>query len=135
LSKKEAVYFSSIDTEKFTASLRTVCSDVDSILGQPHPVKLSAYINVDKIIMDQKIMVLPMDYLFNAWGGLPRILMERGKIIQTVSDELFYAIATNVPAMPAEQVEYAQMRRCVAFSSGMLCWEDGVVFRETNIWR
>lgn len=52
-----------------------------------------------------------MDYLFNAWGGLPRILMERGEIIQTISDELSYTIAPKVSVMTAEQAELEQMKR------------------------
>ena len=101
-----------------------------------------------------------MDYLFHPWGGLPRILMERGEIVQTVSDELSYALAPKVPVMPAEQAEREQMKRyleryapcsirdavyffrfsrtkakglmeaCVAASSGRLIWDDGVVRRD-----
>lgn len=103
-----------------------------------------------------------VDFLFDAWGGLPRILMEQGEIIQTVSDELSYAIAPDVPAMPAEQAELEQMRRyleayapcgvgdavyffrytrakakklmqqCVDASGGVLYWDDGVVFRAAD---
>ena len=103
-----------------------------------------------------------MDYLFNAWGGLPRILMERGEIIQTVSDDLSYAYAPKTPVMTAEQAELEQMKRyleqyapcsirdavyffrypsaktkrlmeqCVPASSGRLIWKDGLVFRETG---
>ncbi|MBQ9301168.1 MAG: winged helix DNA-binding domain-containing protein [Clostridia bacterium] len=101
-----------------------------------------------------------MDYLFNAWGGLPRILMERGEIIQTVSDDLSYAFAPKVPVMAAEQAEREQMKRylenyapcsvsdavyffryakskakrlmekCVSGSSGMLTWKDGFVYKD-----
>ena len=46
-----------------------------------------------------------MDYLFNTWGGLPRILMERGEIVQTISDDLSYTFAPKVPVMTAEQAE------------------------------
>ena len=42
-----------------------------------------------------------MDYLFNAWGGLPRILMKRGEIIQTVSDVLSYAFEPKLSDMTA----------------------------------
>ncbi len=103
-----------------------------------------------------------MDYLFNAWGGLPRILMERGEIIQTVSDDLSYAFAPKVPVMTAERAEREQMKRflenyapcsvsdtvyffrysraktkrlmeqCVSASSGMLIWNDGVVYKDTE---
>lgn len=103
-----------------------------------------------------------MDYLFNAWGGLPRILMERGEIIQTISDDLSYAFAPKMSIMSAEQAELEQMKRylenyapcsisdavyffrytrskakrlmeqCVSASSGMLIWIDGVVIKETG---
>lgn len=103
-----------------------------------------------------------MDYLFNAWGGLPRILMERGEIIQTVSDDLSYAFAPKVSVMTAEQAELEQMKRylenyapcsvsdavyffrytrakakrlmeqCVSTSLGMLIWKDGVVHKHTE---
>ena len=103
-----------------------------------------------------------MDYLFNAWGGLPRILMERGEIIQTVSDELSYAFAPKAPIMMAEQAELEQMKRyldnyapcsisdavyffrytraktkrlmeqCVSASSGRLIWNDSVVLKDTE---
>ena len=100
-----------------------------------------------------------MDYLFNAWGGLPRILMERGEIIQSVSDDLSYAFAPKVSVMTAEQAELEQMKRylenyapcsvsdtvyffrytrakakrlmeqCVSASLGMLIWKDSVVYK------
>ena len=100
-----------------------------------------------------------MDYLFNAWGGLPRILMERGEIIQTISDELSYTIAPKVSVMTVEQAELEQMKRylenyapcsisdavyffrytrskvkrlmeqCVSASLGMLIWKDSVVYK------
>ncbi len=100
------------------------------------------------------------DHLFNAWGGLPRILMERGEIILTVYDELSYAFAPKVPVMTAEEAEQEQMNRylnnyapcsvsdavyffrytrskakklmeqCVSGSSGMLIWKDGVVYKD-----
>ncbi len=103
-----------------------------------------------------------VEYLFHPWGGLPRILMERGEILQTVSDELSYASAPKVPVMTAEQAEPEQMKRyleayapcsirdavyffrysrtkakrlmeeCVAASSGRLIWNDGVVRREPD---
>lgn len=103
-----------------------------------------------------------MDYLFNAWGGLPRILMERGEIIQTVSDDLSYAFAPKMSVMTAEQAELEQMKRylenyapcsvsdavyffrytrakakrlmeqCVSTSLGMLIWKDGVVHKHTE---
>ena len=103
-----------------------------------------------------------MDYLFNAWGGLPRILMERSEIIQTVSDDLSYAFAPKVPIMTAEQAELEQMKRylenyapysisdavyffrytrskakrlmeqCVSDSSSMLIWKDGAVYKDTE---
>ncbi len=103
-----------------------------------------------------------MDYLFHPWGGLPRILMERGEIVQTVSDDLSYAFAPKVPVMPAEQAELEQMKRyleryvpcsirdavyffrysrtkakglmeaCVAASSGRLIWNDGLVTRDPD---
>ena len=103
-----------------------------------------------------------MDYLFSAWGGLPRILMERGEIIQTIFDDLSYAFAPKVPVMTAEQAEFEQMKRylenyapcsigdavyffrytraktkrlmeqCVSASSGMLVWNDGLVMKETG---
>lgn len=103
-----------------------------------------------------------MDYLFNAWGGLPRILMEQGEIIQTVSDDLSYAFAPKVSVMTVEQAELEQMKlylenyapcsvsdavyffrytrakakrlmeQCVSTSSGMLIWNDGVVIKETD---
>lgn len=103
-----------------------------------------------------------MNYLFNAWGGLPRILMERGEIIQTISDDLSYAFAPKVSVMTAEQAELEQMKRylenfapcsvsdavyffrytrakakrlmeqCVSASLGMLIWNDGVVIKETG---
>lgn len=103
-----------------------------------------------------------MDYLFNAWGGLPRILMERGEIIQTISDDLSYAFAPKVSVMTAEQAELEQMKRylenyapcsvsdavyffrytrakakrlmdqCVSASSGMLIWNDSVVYKDTE---
>ena len=103
-----------------------------------------------------------MDYLFNAWGGLPRILMEQGEIIQTISDDLSYAFAPKVPVMSAEQAEPEQMKRylenyapcsvsdavyffrytraktkklmeqCVSDSGGVLIWNDGVVYKDTE---
>ena len=50
-----------------------------------------------------------IDYLFNAWGGLPRILMERGEIIQTISDDFSYAFAPKTPIMTAEHAELEQI--------------------------
>ena len=103
-----------------------------------------------------------MDYLFNAWGGLPRILMEQGEIIQTISDDLSYAFAPKMSIMTAEQAELEQMKRylevyapcsisdavyffrytrskakrlmeqCVSTSSSMLIWDDGVVYKDTE---
>ena len=103
-----------------------------------------------------------MDYLFHPWGGLPRILMERGEIVQTVSDELSYALAPKLPVMEAEQAEREQMKRyleryapcsirdavyffrysrtkakrlmeaCVVASAGRLIWDDGLVMRDPD---
>ncbi len=103
-----------------------------------------------------------ISYLFNAWGGMPRILMEHGEIIQTVSDRLSYVIAPKMPVMTAEQAEMEQMRRylenyapcsvndaeyffrygkaktrllvrqCVDSSSGKLRLQDGGVFHEAD---
>lgn len=100
-----------------------------------------------------------MDYLFNAWGGLPRVLMERGQIVQTVSEELCYRLAPQTAPLAAEEAELEQMRRYLAgyapcgvedaayffrygkgkcrklmeaasaVSAGRLYWEDGLVCR------
>ena len=100
-----------------------------------------------------------MDYLFNAWGGLPRVLMERGQIVQTVSEELRYRLAPQTAPLAAEEAELEQMRRYLAgyapcgvedaayffrygkgkcrklmeaasaVSAGRLYWEDGLVCR------
>lgn len=100
-----------------------------------------------------------LDYLFNPWGGLPRVLMERRQIVQTVSEELCYRPAPQAAPMAAEQAVWEQMRRylmgyapcgvedaayffrygkrlckslmdsCVASSAGLLVWRDGLVCR------
>lgn len=118
--------------------------------------------DIVRSFQDSGVAKETMDYLFNAWGGLPRILMERGEIIQTVSDDLSYAFAPKVSVMTAEQAELEQMKRylenyapcsvcdavyffrytrskakrlmeqCVLASSGMLIWNDGVVMKETG---
>jgi len=103
-----------------------------------------------------------LDFLFNAWGGLPRILMERREIVQTIADELSYAVAPGISPLSAERAEYLQMERylrgyapcsindaayffhytkakagelmraCVAGSSDELFWKDGSVFRQAD---
>lgn len=100
-----------------------------------------------------------LDYLFNPWGGLPRVLMEQRQIVQTVSEELRYRLAPQAAPIPAEQAMWEQMRRylmgyapcsvedaayffrygkrvckalmdsCAAASAGLLVWRDGLVYR------
>lgn len=51
------------------------------------------------------------EYLFNPWGGLPRYLIETGKIVLTCNDDTSYMPAPNVDLVSREEAEALQVKR------------------------
>lgn len=51
------------------------------------------------------------EFLFNPWGGLPRYLIETGKIILLCSNDNLFQLAPNVELLNKEGMEVEQVRR------------------------
>jgi len=51
------------------------------------------------------------EYLFNSWGGLPRYLIETGKIILLCSDDNLFQLAPDIELMNREDAEVKQVKR------------------------
>lgn len=51
------------------------------------------------------------EYLFNPWGGIPRYLIETGKIILTCSDDTSYILAPETDLVSREEAERQQVKR------------------------
>lgn len=52
-------------------------------------------------------------YLFNPWGGLPRYLIEKGKILLTIQKEATYMIVPNIGRCGKEDAVQEQIIRYI----------------------
>ncbi len=67
--------------------------------------------------------------LFNSWGGLPRFLVETGKIVLQGSSDTKYAIAPCSTRMRRSQAEVEQLRRYISTYGPVTIYDMMYFFR------
>ena len=71
------------------------------------------------------------EYLFNPWGGMPRYLIETGKIILTCNSNASYVLAPEAEQRSREEAEAEQLRRYLK-GYGPCTLEDVMYFFKWN---